>query len=64
MYDLYEQYTGKKNWYSRERLMKYCMELGINEKNKKNFKRSKKNQYIEWIIEKNDWIINPDEYCP
>jgi hypothetical protein len=57
MKDLYEQYSGKKNWYSRERLMEYCEQLGINAKNKKNFKRSKKNQYIEWIIEKNDWKL-------
>ena len=62
MYDLYQQYTGKKNHYSRERLMEYCRELGINEKNKKNFKRSKKKQYMDWIIEKKNWIISVDEY--
>tara|TARA_R100000951_G_scaffold70495_2_gene59423 strand:- start:1738 stop:2358 length:621 start_codon:yes stop_codon:yes gene_type:complete len=54
---LYRQKRGLINVYTREELMEHCKKLGINSLNRKNFKRSKKNQYIDWILEKNDWKI-------
>ena len=57
MWDLHKQRRGLKNVYSRDKLYIHCKRLGMNAQNRKNFNRSKKNQYIDWILEMNDWKI-------